>query len=162
MDQSVGISVVRLAADFDQWDDLLVLIRRAFAYMDGVIDPPSSAHLLTADTLAEKAKRETGFLAIENGRVVGCVFALERAQDFYVGKLAVEPGLQGQGIGARLMRAVEDFARERGKDAIELQTRIELTANHAAFARLGFRETERTAHGGYDRPTSITMRKVLP
>ncbi|CDX15454.1 GNAT family N-acetyltransferase [Mesorhizobium sp. LCM 4577] len=161
MDQSVGISITGLPAHFDRWDDLLALIRRAFAYMDGIIDPPSSAHLLTADTLAEKAKREAGFLAIENGRVVGCVFALERAQDFYVGKLAVEPRLQGQGIGARLMRAVEDLARERGKDAIELQTRIELTANHAAFARLGFRESERTAHAGYDRPTSITMRKVL-
>ncbi|CDX61888.1 GCN5-like N-acetyltransferase [Mesorhizobium plurifarium] len=161
MDQSVGISITGLPAHFDRWDDLLALIRRAFAYMDGIIDPPSSAHLLTADTLAEKAKQETGFLAIENGRVVGCVFALERAQDFYVGKLAVEPGLQGQGIGARLMRAVEDLARERGKDAIELQTRIELTTNHAAFARLGFRESGRTAHEGYDRPTSITMRKVL-
>ncbi|TIV75630.1 MAG: GNAT family N-acetyltransferase, partial [Mesorhizobium sp.] len=89
------------------------------------------------------------------------VFALERARDFYVGKLAVEPELQSQGVGARLMQAVEDLARERGKDAIELQTRIELTANHAAFARLGFRETGRTAHAGYDRPTSITMRKVL-
>jgi predicted N-acetyltransferase YhbS len=161
MDQSVGISIVRLAADFDQWGALLALIRRAFAYMDGVIDPPSSAHLLTADGLGEKAKRETGFLAVENGRIVGCVFALERARDFYVGKLAVEPRLQGQGIGTRLMRAVEEIARERGKDTIELQTRIELTANHAAFARLGFRETERTAHAGYDRPTSITMRKVL-
>ncbi|MBZ9985569.1 GNAT family N-acetyltransferase [Mesorhizobium sp. BH1-1-5] len=161
MDQSVGISMVRLAADFGRWDDLLALIRRAFAYMDGVIDPPSSAHLLTADGLAEKAKREAGFLAIENDRIVGCVFALERAQDFYAGKLAVGPERQGQGIGTRLMRAVEDLARERGKDAIELQTRIELTANHAAFARLGFRETERTAHEGYDRPTSITMRKVL-
>ncbi|CDX16386.1 GCN5-related N-acetyltransferase [Mesorhizobium sp. SOD10] len=162
MDRSVGISITGLPADFDRWDDLLALIQRAFAYMDGLIDPPSSAHLLTADTLAEKARREAGVLALENGRIVGCVFALERARDFYVGKLAVEPRLQGQGIGTRLMRAVEDLARERGKDAIELQTRIELTANHAAFARLGFRETERTAHEGYARPTSITMRKVLP
>ncbi|TPI60890.1 GNAT family N-acetyltransferase [Mesorhizobium sp. B3-1-3] len=161
MDQIVGISIIRLAADFDQWGDLLALIRRAFAYMDGVIDPPSSAYLLTAKALGEKAKRETGFLAVENGRILGCVFALERPQDFYVGKLAVEPRLQGQGIGTRLMRAVEDLARKRGKDAIELQTRIELTANHAAFARLGFGETARTAHAGYDRPTSVTMRKVL-
>lgn len=162
MDQTVGISIIGLPADFDRWDDLLALIRRAFAYMDGVIDPPSSAHLLSADSLAEKAKREAGFVAVENGRIVGCVFALERARDFYVGKLAVEPALQGQGVGARLMQAVEDLARERDKDAIELQARIELTANHAAFARLGFRETARTAHAGYDRPTSITMRKVLP
>ena len=161
MDQTVGISIIGLPADFDRWDDLLALIRRAFAYMDGVIDPPSSAHLLSADSLAEKAKREAGFVAVENGRIVGCVFALERARDFYVGKLAVEPVLQGQGVGTRLMQAVEDLARARGKDAIELQTRIELTANHAAFARLGFRETGRTAHAGYDRPTSITMRKVL-
>ena len=162
MDQTVGISIIGLPADFDRWDDLLALIRRAFAYMDGVIDPPSSAHLLSADSLAEKAKREAGFLAVENGRIVGCVFALERARDFYVGKLAVEPALQGQGVGSRLMQSVEDLARERDKDAIELQARIELTANHAAFARLGFRETARTAHAGYDRPTSITMRKVLP
>ncbi|TGQ05528.1 GNAT family N-acetyltransferase [Mesorhizobium sp. M2E.F.Ca.ET.219.01.1.1] len=161
MDQTVGISIVGLQADFDRWGDLLALIRRAFAYMDGVIDPPSSAHLLSADSLAEKAKKETGFLAVENDRIVGCVFALERARDFYVGKLAVEPEFQGQGVGARLMKAVEDLARERDKDAIELQTRIELTANHAAFARLGFHETGRTAHQGYDRPTSITMRKVL-
>ena len=161
MDQTVGISIVGLAADFDRWDDLLALIRRAFAYMDGAIDPPSSARLLTAEALGEKAKRETAFLAIENDRIVGCIFALERVRDFYVGKLAVEPRLQGQGIGTRLMRAVEDLARERGMDAIELQTRVELIANHAAFARLGFRETERTAHEGYDRPTSITMRKVL-
>ena len=161
MDQSVGISIIGLPADFDRWDDLLALIRRAFAYMDGVIDPPSSAHLLTADGLGEKAKRETGFLAVENGRIVGCVFGLERERDLYVGKLAVEPRLQRQGIGTRLMQAVEDLARERDKDAIELETRIELTANHAAFARLGFRETGRTAHAGHDRPTSITMRKAL-
>ncbi|RUZ49336.1 GNAT family N-acetyltransferase, partial [Mesorhizobium sp. M7A.F.Ca.CA.004.05.2.1] len=48
-----------------------------------------------------------------------------------------------------------------GKAAVALQTRIELTGNHEAFARLGFRETERTAHEGYARPTSITMRKAI-
>ena len=48
-----------------------------------------------------------------------------------------------------------------GKPMLELQTRIELTANQAAFRKLGFHETARTAHAGYDRPTSVTMRKVL-
>ena len=48
-----------------------------------------------------------------------------------------------------------------GKPLLELQTRVELNGNHAAFARLGFRETERTAHAGYERPTSLTMRKAL-
>ncbi|MBZ9888036.1 GNAT family N-acetyltransferase [Mesorhizobium sp. BR1-1-3] len=162
MDRIEAVSIRRIPTDFDRWDDVLALIMRAFASMDDVIDPPSSAHLLTADTLRDKAGRETGFVALKGDRIVGCVFALEKVAEFYVGKLAVAPDCQGQGIGRQLMQAVEDLARSRGKAAIELQTRIELTANHAAFARLGFRETERTAHDGYARPTSVTMRKALP
>ena len=161
MDRSIGVLVTQLAPGFDRWDELLSLILRAFAPMDGVIDPPSSAYLLSPESLKDKAERETVFLALQDGLIAGCIFALERTTDVYVGKLAVEPELQGQGIGRRLMQAVEDFARSRNKPAIELQTRIELTANHATFARLGFRETARTAHQGYDRPTSITMRKEL-
>ena len=159
MDQPASVLVTQLAPGFEHWEELLSLIMRAFAPMDGVIDPPSSAHLLSIESLLDKASRETVFLALQDGRIAGCIFALERAADFYVGKLAVTPELQGQGIGRRLMQAVEDFARSRNKPAIELQTRIELTANHATFARLGFRESGRTAHEGYDRPTSITMRK---
>lgn len=155
------VSITRIPADFGRWGDVLALIMRAFAFMDGIIDPPSSAHLLTADALRAKALRETGFLALDGDRIVGCVFALERADGLYVGKLAVAPDRQGHGIGRRLMQAAEDLARSRGKAAIELETRIELTPNHAAFARLGFRETGRTAHDGYDRPTSITMRKTI-
>jgi GNAT superfamily N-acetyltransferase len=155
------LSIAPIPADFERWGDVLALIMRAFAFMDGVIDPPSSAHLLTVDTLRDKALHETGFVALSGDRIVGCIFALERADDLYVGKLAVAPDCQGQGIGGRLMRAVEILALDRGKAALELQTRIELTANHAAFARLGFHETERTAHEGYDRPTSVTMRKPL-
>lgn len=155
------VSIAQLPADFGRWDEVLALIVRAFVSMDGVIDPPSSAHRLTVENLRDKARQETSFAALKDGMIVGCVFVLERTNDFYVGKLAVEPGFQGQGIGRQLMQAVEDLARNRGKPVIELQTRVELTGNHAGFARLGFRETERTAHKGYDRPTSITMRKCL-
>ncbi|ESW87343.1 acetyltransferase [Mesorhizobium sp. LSJC269B00] len=161
MDQPASVLVTQFAPGFDRWDELLSLIMRAFAPMDGVIDPPSSAHLLCVESLRDKAGRETVFVALQGGQIAGCVFALERPDDFYIGKLAVEPELQGQGIGRRLMQAVEFLARSRNKPAIELQTRIELTVNHATFAGLGFRETERTAHDGYDRPTSITLRKEL-
>jgi GNAT superfamily N-acetyltransferase len=161
MDQSAGVLVTQLAPGFERWDELLGLIMRAFAPMDGVIDPPSSAHLLSVESLRGKAGQEMVFLALQDGRIAGCIFALERTTDVYVGKLAVEPEFQGRGIGRQLMEAVVDLARGRNKSAIELQTRIELAANHATFARLGFRETARTAHQGYDRPTSITMRKEL-
>ncbi|WP_246673172.1 GNAT family N-acetyltransferase [Mesorhizobium sp. B2-4-14] len=161
MKQTVPFSITRIPADFDRWADVLALIMQAFASMDGVIDPPSSAHLLTVDTLRDKARREAGFVALNDGSIVGCVFALEREDDFYVDKLAVAPDWQGQGIGRQLMRAVECLALDRGKAALELQTRIELITNHAAFACLGSHETEQTAHEGYARPTSITMRKTI-
>ncbi|EHK59008.1 GNAT family N-acetyltransferase [Allomesorhizobium alhagi] len=155
------VLIERLPAGFNRWEEVLSLINRSFAYMDGVIDPPSSAHRLTAEGLRRKAEDETGFLAVCEGRIVGCVFVVEREHDCYFSKLAVEPELQRQGMGKNLVEAVEEFAMTRGKVALELQTRIELAANHAAFTRLGFRETARTAHEGYDRATSITMRKVL-
>jgi GNAT superfamily N-acetyltransferase len=158
---SGDVTVSPLPPDFQDWQNLLALIRCAFAYMDGVIEPPSSAHLLTPDLLRDKALVETIFVAFWGERLVGCVALDDRGDRLYLGKLAVEPGLQGRGIGRLLVDAAEQFARAEGKPAIELQTRVELTGNHKAFARLGFVETGRTAHAGYDRPTSITMRKLL-
>jgi len=50
-------------------------------------------------------------------------------------------------------------ARDHGRTALELQTRIELTENHATFAALGFAKVAETAHPGYTRATSITLRR---
>ena len=155
------LTITQGAGGFDAWEQLLALILRAFAYMDGRIDPPSSALALTSEGLKAKAQSETMFLAWLSERLAGCAFLAERADHFYLGKLAIEPEFQGRGIGTALVEACERHASRAGKPIIELQTRIELTENHAAFARLGFRETGRTAHPGFDRPTTITMRKEL-
>jgi predicted N-acetyltransferase YhbS len=155
------VEIEKIGPAFVRWQELLDLILDSFAYMGGIIDPPSSARGLTVAKLAEKAASEIGFVANSDGRLVGCVFIAEKPDHFYLGKLAVAADLQGAGIGKKLLRAAEVFAKDHGKPVIELQTRVELTGNHAAFARLGFRETGRTAHPGFNRPTSVTMRKVL-
>lgn len=156
-----GLIVTRLPGDFSAWAELHDLIMRCFAYMDGVIDPPSSAHRLTPANLRDKASNEVCFIATLDGRLAGCIFAAEHADAFYVGKLAVDDSARGMGIGRALMQAAEHHAVAQGKPTLELQTRIELEANHATFGRMGFVEFERTAHEGYDRPTSITYRKTL-
>jgi ribosomal protein S18 acetylase RimI-like enzyme len=156
-----GLSVMPLPQDFDHWEELLDLILSSFRYMIGVIDPPSSAFRLTAESLRDKAAGEAVFLALLDGRMAGCVFLAEKKDHFYLGKLAIDPACQGQGIGRRLVEAAESHARAAGKPVIELQVRVELTGNQATFRRLGFRETDRTAHAGFDRATSITMRKDL-
>ncbi len=156
-----GIVISPIAAGFERWERLLDVIRASFAYMDGHIDPPSSVHRLTLARLREKAAAEAGFVAWVDDDIAGCVFIAEQADHFYVGKLAVAPSHQGKGCGRRLMEAAESHARRNDKPLLELQTRVELIDNQRLFSTLGFVETQRTAHDGYDRPTSVTMRKVL-
>lgn len=146
---------------FARWDELLDLIRRSFASMRGRIDPPSSAERLTAAALEERASREVLLLAWDGDRLAGCAFLERRDSCGYIGKLAVDPACQGRGIGRALLAEIEVIARAWDMLILELETRVELTDNHRTFARWGFAEVSRKAHPGYDRPTSLTMRKVL-
>ncbi|MEJ5080352.1 MULTISPECIES: GNAT family N-acetyltransferase [unclassified Ochrobactrum] len=156
-----SVRIAPIGADFERWNELLELIQNSFAYMDGVIDPPSSAHVLTVENLQTKAQDELGFAAFLGDRLAGCVFIKEKEDHFYLGKLAVAPAFEGQGIGRSLLEEAENQAVAHGKPELELQTRIELTRNHAVFEKLGFRKIAETAHPGFDRTTSITMRKII-
>ena len=155
------MQTIRLEPSFDRYQELLALILNAFAYMDGRIDPPSSAQALTAESLRQKAKDELGFVVADGQDVLGCVFCKPEPDCLYIGKLAIDPGHQGKGLGRRLLAAAEETARCLGLPALRLQTRIELTENHSTFAAWGFVETSRSAHPGFTHPTSIEMRKVL-
>ncbi len=146
----------------EDFSETLFLLRRAFAYMDDRIDPPSSLHSMDVADLAAKGEDEHVIWAVETGRgLVGCMFALDLGDVLYLSKIAVDPDYQGQGICRRMMNCAEDIARRRNIPALGLQTRVELVENHAAFARMGFVEVGETAHPGFTQPTSLTMRKPL-
>ena len=153
----------RLDGGFDRWDALLDLILTSFAYMNGRIDPPSSALALTPETLKTKAFSEIAYAALNGEQLVGCIFCRPEieAESLYVGKLAVLPAAQGKGIGKRLLGLAEITARELGLKALRLETRIELLDNHATFAAWGFQRTAENRHAGFDRATSIEMRKAI-
>lgn len=155
------VEIAKAPPDFDRWEELHALLMASFAYMADRIDPPSSLLGMDARTLAEKAKAETLLLAVEDGRIAGCVFLRREPDALYVGKLAVDDAFRGNGIARRLFAIAEDEARAADLPFLELQTRIELTENHETFSRLGFVRTGATAHDGYDRPTSVTMRKPV-
>lgn len=137
----------------------LALIRAEFAYMDGRIDPPSSMHRLTAEDILRQ--NETGEVWLIGSPPLACLLLTPQPDSLYLGKLAVAAGARGTGLARRLIALAEARARALGLAALELQTRVELTENHATFRALGFRETGRTAHKGYARPTSVTFRKQL-
>ena len=151
--------VIRTAPrDFSDWERVRLLILDAFAYMGPRIDPPSSALRLTPQSIQASVESGALLLAYSAGDLVGCLFALPKDDALYISKLAVRPSLQHAGIGRKLMEAARGEARQRGIRILELETRIELTENHAAFARMGFVKTAETAHKGFDRTTSIVMR----
>jgi hypothetical protein len=60
-----------------------------------------------------------------------------------------------------MFEVAEEVARTHGRKFLELQTRVELVENHATFAALGFKKVAESAHPGYSRPTTITMRKPV-
>lgn len=146
----------------DDMRALQELILRAFAFMDGRIDPPSSAHALTPASLQAKAATEYGLVIEEDGRPVACLFCRpEGAGTLYLGKLAVEPGRQGKGLGKALLTEAEALARSMGCLSLRLETRVELVENHRVFSRWGFVVAGESRHPGFDRTTSIDMVKSL-
>jgi predicted N-acetyltransferase YhbS len=147
--------------DFADWDGLHALLQAAFGYMEDRIDPPSSLHKLTTETLAAKAESETLLLAYMGDRLAGCCFLADQGEAMYLGKLAVSLEAQSKGVGVALVRFALNYSRSQGKSYVELQSRIELTEVHDFFQKFGFRQSSTTTHEGYDHPTSITMQLTL-
>ena len=149
----------RLAPTDPRLPETLDLMRACFAYMAGVIDPPSSLERMDIAELRAAAARSE--LWVWGTPVKACVLLTPKEDCLYLGKLAVAEAARGQGLSRRIVA----FATERAADlqlaALELQTRVELTQNHHVFKALGFVESGRDAHAGYARPTSITFRKPL-
>ena len=63
--------------------------------------------------------------------------------------------------GRELLAHARWVAVEQGLLRLELETRIELTENHEAFAKLGFVKIAERSHVGHQRVTAIAMRAGL-
>ena len=146
---------------FSEWSALAELLREAFKYMGGRIDPPSSLGAMGVTDFIQKAQDETLIVAQINNQLIGCAFAEIRDDCVYLSKVAVHQAYRRQGVTRSLFEAADELARQMGKECLELQTRIELTENYQAFRALGFIKVAETAHPGYSRTSSITMRRAV-
>ncbi|MDE3028935.1 MAG: GNAT family N-acetyltransferase [Paracoccaceae bacterium] len=152
------MKLLRATGDYD-WAAVLRLIRDAFAYMEGRIDPPSSMHSLSAKDIAESARNGEVWVMEEAGAPIACMVLTPMPGRLYLGRLAVATGHRGRGLSRQLVETAEARAAALGFDVLELQSRIELVENHAIFAAMGFKNTAETRHAGYDRATSLTFQK---
>ena len=153
--------VVRAAVAGDA-ATLAAIIASAFEQYRGRLVPESGAFRETADTIFRELEDGGGAIIAEQyGEPLGCVMTRTVGRDLYLGRLAVVPSARGRGIARRLVCAVEADAARRGLAGVQLGVRIALTGNQRFFAALGYVETSRQAHAGFDQPTSITMRKPV-
>lgn len=123
--------------------------------------PPEGVHMLDVSELSGPRVR---FLVARSseGRAQGCgavVFDDQGAAELK--RMFVAPDARGKGLGARLLRRLEDEARQAGARVLRLETGPLQAAALALYRRHGYRE--RGPFGDYreDPASSLFMEKEL-
>jgi ribosomal protein S18 acetylase RimI-like enzyme len=122
---------------------------------DGDGDGDWERYLARIADVAERAGRTRILVAVDEGRIVGCVtLELEgrvgdwdgdpplRPGEAHIRMLGVDPAARARGIGTRLMAAVEARARAAGKTFVTLHTTTNMQAAQRMYARLGYERME--------------------
>jgi putative acetyltransferase len=119
---------------------------------------PESNHFLSLDALA--APDIVFFVALLDGRAVGCGALAIRDGYGEIKSMFVDPDTRGIGVAAGLIGRLEAEAMSRGLENLRLETGNLLEAAQALYQRHGF--TVRGPFGAYSRhPHSVFMEKRL-
>ncbi len=142
---------------------VLQLTRAAFAVHADLLDPPSSVFQETEEDVLQAMRDGVVLVAKREGRLVGAarLLPLPEQQALICGRLAVDPQIQGRGVGAALMEAFERRAADEGYAAAVVGVRIQLEGNLRFFAKRGYIQIGEHSHPGYTTITYVRLRKNL-
>jgi GNAT superfamily N-acetyltransferase len=125
-------------------------------YTDGGFSAttPDAAHILV------RMHEGPAWLAMSSEVALGTVAALVKAQSVYIRGMAVLPSARVSGVGAALLRHVEDWAASQGCSRLFLSTTPFLSAAIHLYEKFGFR---RTGEGPHELAGTLlfTMEKKL-
>ncbi|MFY8039906.1 MAG: GNAT family N-acetyltransferase [Bosea sp. (in: a-proteobacteria)] len=120
--------------------------------------PPESNHMLDLSQLLDPAVRF--FVARRGGVALGCGSILLGQEHGELKRFFVADAARGQGVGAGLIAAVEQEAREAGISLLRLETGVYSAPALALYRKAGF--VPRTAFAPYQPdPQSVFMEKRL-
>lgn len=165
---------IRPMSPADSISDLTALLHRAYARLAGMGLRYMATHQSEEVTRKRVAEAEC-FVAEMHGAIVGTIAFKSAAQTrgygnchWYdrddvasLGQFAVEPTLQANGLGRRLMSLVEERALATGAREIALDTAEPATHLVDWYTRLGYRfiEYAQWSHTNY---RSVVLSKTLP
>ena len=164
-----GIIIRPLLAE-DSLADLTALLHRAYARLAGMGLRYMATHQ-SVDVTRKRVEKGQCFVALAEGVICGTIVFKDPMQTsgcpWYdrpdvasVGQFAVEPALQGQGLGRRLMMLAEERALTSGARELALDTAEPATHLIAWYARLGYRHIE-YADWGHTNYRSVIMSKAV-
>ena len=120
--------------------------------------PPEECFSYSAEALARPGIQF--LVARRDGATVGCVALVDEGRYGEVKRLYVDAAQRGQGIGRRLMEALEQAARDIGLTELRLETGAALVAAAHLYRAMGF--VERGAFGTYpDIASNMFMEKTI-
>lgn len=168
---SEGIEDLRPFAAGDSFEELQALVHRAYAALAG----RGLDYWGTRQSLEDTKQRvQSGecWIATRGARLVGTVLLKaprsERGCGWYrrddvrsFHQLAVEPELQGRGLGTRLVRHVEARAAALGAKELALDTSEHATDLIAWYEHLGYRHVDGADWRPDTNYLSVVMSKTL-
>ncbi len=98
------------------------------------------------------------YVGCASTEVVGVLVLLENDEGFCIETIAVDPRLQGRGVGRQLLSFAESQAKKSGHTSIYLSTHKLMHESQAIYGHLGYVEFDRLIVNGYDR---IFVRKPI-
>lgn len=136
---------------------MLTIQRAAFvseAQIYGSADMPPLTQ--TLDEMRAELAAGAGFVARIAGRLVGAIRYRESEELLLIGRIAIAPDMQGEGIGRALLDAAE---RATSAPEAELFTGSLSEANIRLYEACGYVESERVPDG--DGTEQVFLRKLL-
>ena len=149
---------ISIAPEDPRQHDVRRIIAESGAYLQELY-PSESNHLVDVDALAAS---DAVFLAARrNGELLGSIaFRIIAPGHAEIKRMFVRAQARGNGLGRRLLAAVEDAARQRNVDRISLETGIRQPEAIALYRASGYRDCP--PFGTYrEDPLSLFMTKRL-
>ncbi|WP_323741062.1 GNAT family N-acetyltransferase [Microbacterium abyssi] len=110
----------------------------------------------TLEQLKSEISENDGWVARTDGRLVGAVRAVQDGDLLLIGRIAIAPDMQGEGIGRALLQAAEDGSTAR---EAELFTGSLSEANIRLYESRGYVQTQRVPQD--DGTEQVFLRKQL-
>ena len=121
--------------------------------------PAESNHMLDVESLLRP--EVTFLLARRHGVAVGCGALVQDDGFAEVKRLFVAEEARGTGLGARLLKRLEEIALQAGHCTVRLETGVRSLAALRLYERAGYERIP--PFGGYvDDPLSVFLEKALP